>query len=325
MPIDLFQGSQLDPTVTTTQTQQTAPDFYTNYLQDITNLGANAVANSGVAGLSPLQIQAMNLAPDTAFAGAGTLANAADLTKSAGTTGAYDIVGNYMNPYVHNVVDEMGRKQQQDIQRNVLPGLSAAGAATGNFGSSRMANATGQTMADMQSNLMGQQYGALNTGYTNAMTAAQNDLNRELQAGQSLTTTGVNQNNVGTQGLKTLTDLGGIQQQTAQKFLDQPMQNAQNYAKLLQGYAIPTGQTSQTTASGPYANSPLSDIAGIVSLINSYNNGTNTPTNALTSAQTFGQVAASAKNLGLSINADGTYSNAAGTKFKWDGSTFVAA
>jgi hypothetical protein len=143
----------------------------------------------------------MNLAPDTAFAGAGTLANAADLTKSAGTTGAYDIVGNYMNPYVHNVVDEMGRKQQQDIQRNVLPGLSAAGAATGNFGSSRMANATGQTMADMQSNLMGQQYGALNTGYTNAMTAAQNDLNRELQAGQSLTTTGVNQNNVGTQGL----------------------------------------------------------------------------------------------------------------------------
>jgi hypothetical protein len=33
------------------------------------------------------------------------------------------------------------------------------------------------------------------------MTAAQNDLNRELQAGQSLTTTGVNQNNVGTQGL----------------------------------------------------------------------------------------------------------------------------
>ena len=103
------------------------------------------------------------------------------------------------------------------------------------------------------------------------------------------------------------------------------MQNAQNYAKLLQGYAIPTGQTSQTTASGPYANSPLSDIAGIVSLINSYNNGTNTPTNALTSAQTFGQVAASAKNLGLSINADGTYSNAAGTKFKWDGSTFVAA
>jgi hypothetical protein len=79
MATDIFQGSQLDPTVSTVQTQATAPDFYTNYLQDITNLGANAVANSGVAGLSPLQIQAMNMAPDTAFAGAGTLASAADL------------------------------------------------------------------------------------------------------------------------------------------------------------------------------------------------------------------------------------------------------
>ena len=44
MAIDLFQGSQLDPNVSTGQTQQTAPEFYTNYLQDITNLGANAVA-----------------------------------------------------------------------------------------------------------------------------------------------------------------------------------------------------------------------------------------------------------------------------------------
>jgi hypothetical protein len=218
----------------------------------------------------------------------------------------------------------MGRKQQQDIQRNVLPGLSAAGAATGNFGSSRMANATGQTMADMQSNLMGQQYGALNTGYNTAMTAAQNDLNRELQSAQSLNTTGVNQNNVGTQGLKTMTDLGGIQQQTAQNYLDQPMKNAQNYAKLLQGYQIPMGATSQTTSSGAYANSPLSDIAGIVSLINAYNNGSSTTGTDLTNAQTASYIAASAKNYGLTLQPNGTYQDASKNNFKWNGTSFVA-
>jgi len=274
---DLFQGSQLDPNVTTSQSVVTAPDFYTNYLQNITNLGQNAVTNGGVAGLSPLQIQAMNLAPDMAFAGAGSMGAGADLTRNAGTTAAYDVVGNYMNPYVSNVVDEMGLKQQQDIQRNVLPGLAASSAATGNFGSKRMATATGQTLADMQANLVGQQYGALNTGYTNAMTAAQNDLTRGLDAGKTLSNIGVQQNTLGTQGLKTMTDLGAVQRGVAQDALDRPMQEAQSYAKLLQGYQIPTSTTSQSTSSGAYENSPLSNIAGIVALINAYNGPTNTP------------------------------------------------
>jgi hypothetical protein len=319
---DLFQGSQLDPNVITTQKQQTAPDFYTNYLQNITNLGQNAVTNSGTAGLSPLQMQAMNMAPQTAFSGAGTLGAASDLSKSAGTTGAYDIVGNYMNPFTSNVVDEMGRKQQQDIQRNVMPGLSAASTATGNFGSKRQAMATGQTLSDMQSNLMGQQYGALNAGYSDAMKNAQNDLTRELQAGQQLGNIGANQNAVGTQGLKTLTDLGGIQQKTAQSAIDKPMENAQNYAKLMQGYAIPTGSTEQQTSSGGYTNSPLSDIAGIVSLINSYNNGTN-QNSTLNDAQTFNNIATAAKKLSLTLDANGNYINSTGNKFTWNGTSMV--
>lgn len=321
---DLFQGSQLDPSVSTTQSQQTSPEFYTNYLQNITNLGQNAVANSGVAGMSPLQIQAMNLAPNAAFAGAGTMGTGANLTEAAGTTSAPSIVNQYMSPYISNVVDEMGRKQQQDIQRNVLPGLSAAGAATGNFGSKRQASATGQTLADMQANLIGQQYGALNTGYNTAMTEAQADLNRELQSGQALGNIGTQQANLGQSGLKTLTDLGGIERGVAQQALDQPMVEAQNYAKLMQGYQIPTGTTSQTTASGAYANSPLSDIAGIVSLLNSYNSGTSSGT-SLNDATTASYIAAAAKNYGLSLQPDGTYQDASKNAFKWNGTSFVKA
>jgi hypothetical protein len=310
MPDNLFQGSQLDPVVSTAQSTVTAPEFYTNYLQDITNQGQNAVMNGGVAGLAPLQIQAMNLAPDMAFAGAGSMGAGADLAKHSGTTGAYDVVGNYMNPFVNNVVDEMARKQQQDIQRNVMPGLAASSAATGNFGSKRMATATGQTLADMQSNLTGQQYGALNAGYKDAMGFAQNDLSRELSAGTALGNIGVQQNNLGTTGLKTMTDLGGIQRGVAQEALDRPMLDAQNYAKLLQGYTIPTATTSQTTSSGAYQNSPLSNIAGIVSLINAYNKGTTsepTPQEIYTNSLV-------AKTRGYTANADGTYTSADGTK-----------
>jgi hypothetical protein len=175
-----------------------------------------------------------------------------------------------MNPFVNNVVDEMGRKQQQDIQRNVLPGLAASSAATGNFGSKRMAMATGQTLSDMQANLTGQQYGALNTGYQNAMQSAQADLNRQLQAGQGMSNVAQQQYQIGSGGLNTLSSLGSLQQAQGQRQLDYPMVQAQNYANLLQGLNIPTGQVQQTVApgqQGQYTNSPLSQIAGIGSLL----------------------------------------------------------
>ena len=309
---DLFEGSALPSTVTTQQSQTTAPDFYTNYLQDIANLGQNAVTQGGVAGLSPLQQQAFQMAPQAAFAGSGTLGAGSTLATGAGTTSAPDIVENYMNPYTHNVVDEMGRLQQQNIQRNILPGLSAAGASTGNFGSSRQANATGQTLADMEANLTGQQESALQTGYTNAMTAAQNDLNRELQAGQTLGSIGNEQNQTSLAGLNELNTLGGVQQAQGQKLLDQPMTQTQNFAKLLQGYTIPTGSTQQTVSPGTqgnYANSPLSQIAGLGSLITAL-----FPNTSASDAANTANYAAAAKNRGYVAQNDGTYKSADGTQ-----------
>ena len=67
----LFQGDPIYGT-TTTEAQQIAPEFYTNYLQDIANLGQSAVTQGGIAGFSPLQQQALQMAPDVAFAGSGS-------------------------------------------------------------------------------------------------------------------------------------------------------------------------------------------------------------------------------------------------------------
>jgi len=133
----LFQGDQLPDVTKTTETQQTAPEFYTNYLQDIANLGQNAVEQGGIAGFSPLQQQAFQMAPDIAFSGAGSLGAASQLMGEAGATTVPDVIADYMNPYTQGVVGEMGRLQQRNIQENVLPNLGGAAIGSGQFGSRR--------------------------------------------------------------------------------------------------------------------------------------------------------------------------------------------
>ena len=209
---DLFQGDVLPSTVTTTQSQVTAPDFYNQYLQDIANLGQQAVQSAGVAGFSPLQQQALSMAPQLSFAGSGTLGQAATLAGDASTTAAPDIVQAYMNPYQKNVVDEMGRLTQRNVQENVMPMLGSAAVGSGQFGSQRQAQVTGQTLRDIQANLLGQQYGALQTGYDTATKAAQTDLTRELQGAQALENIGQQQYAVGSGGLQTLYGLGSKEQ-----------------------------------------------------------------------------------------------------------------
>jgi hypothetical protein len=262
----LFQGDPLPDVTTTTSTQATAPEFYTNYLQDIANLGQNAVQQGGIAGFSPLQQQAFQMAPDVAFSGAGSMGASSQLLGQAGATTVPDVIADYMNPYTGAVVDEMGRLQQRNIQENVLPNLGAAAAGSGQFGSRRQAQVTGNTLRDMQSDLTGRQFQALNQGYTQAGTQAQNDLTRALQAGQAFENLGQAQQGLGLSGLKTMSDYGAQQQALGQKMLDYPMAQAQAYSGLLRGQQIPGGSVGQTV--GPradaYSNSPLSQITGLM-------------------------------------------------------------
>ena len=304
---DIFQGVPL-PTITQTeQRQQVLPEFYTNYLQDIANLGTNAIQQGGVAGFSPLQQQAFQMAPNAAFSGAQTAGDAASLLGASGTTSAPSMVGSYMNPYTTNVVDEMARLQNQNVQRSVMPALRGAGVGSGGFGSTRQANVTGQTLAEMQRNLTGQQYGALNTGYNTAMSAAQADLTRQLQAGQGLGNVATEQYNIGTGGLKTLSDLGGQQQQLGQKQLDYPMLQAQNYAKLFP-VTMPSAETIQKTGpgtGGQYSLSPLQQITGLASTVGGLMGIGNTPT---TTTSSGGKTASSTartffSSLGMDENA----------------------
>lgn len=265
----LFQGDPLPAITKTTEDQQSAPEFYTNYLQDIANLGQNAVQQGGIAGFSPLQQQAFQMAPDVAFAGAGSMGASSQLLGEAGATTVPDVIADYMNPYTSSVVDEMGRLTQRNVQENILPNLGAAAAGSGQFGSRRQSQITGNSLRDIQADLLGKQMQALQMGYKDAGTFAQNDLTRALQSGQAFENLGQAQQGLGLAGLKTMSDYGAQQQAQGQKLLDYPMAQTQQFAKLLQGYQMPMGKTTQTIGSENYSNSPLAQIAGLGSLVSS--------------------------------------------------------
>lgn len=277
---DMFQGEPLPAITSTAQTQQVAPEFYTNYLQDIANLGMAGITGGGVAGLSPLQQQALSMAPEAAFAGLGTMGTGAELATRAGATTAPQVVADYMNPYTKSVVDEMARLQEQNVQRSILPALQSIGVGSGGYGSQRQLQVGGQTLTDIQRNLLGQQTKALQEGYTQALGASQADLTRGLQAGQALGTLGGQQQTAATTGLGTLSTLGSQEQALAQKMLDYPMTAASQYSQLLRGLTIPTGETKQTTGSTAYSGSPLAQISGLLAALGAFIN----PTSGISSA-----------------------------------------
>ena len=300
----LFQGDPLPAITKTTEAQQTAPEFYTNYLQDIANLGQNAVQQGGIAGFSPLQQQAFQMAPDVAFAGSGSLGAASQLLGEAGATTVPDVIADYMNPYTSAVVDEMGRLTQRNVRENIMPNLGAAAVGSGQFGSRRQQQVTGNAMRDIQADLIGKQMQALQQGYTQAGTQAQTDLSRALSAGQGFTNLGQEQQQLGTAGLKTMSDYGAQQQAQGQKLLDYPMAQTQQFAKLLQGYQMPMGTTTQATGSEGYSNSPLSQIAGLGSLVAALFPQSNS-NQALIDAQVAAQQADAAYKKSLTKSAKG--------------------
>ena len=303
---DLFQGAALPDVTTTTQTQDTAPQFYTDYLQDIANLGQSAAQQGGVAGFSPLQQQALQMAPNMAFSGTGTLGQASQMLTGAGGTAAPEIVGGYMNPYQDYVVDEMGRLTQRNVQENVLPALGAAATGTGQFGSRRQQQVTGNTLRDIQSDLLGRQYQALSGGYDTSIKAAQNDLQRQLQAGQGLTQLGQEQFQTGTGGLNALFNMGASEQKLGQAALDYPMIQAQNYAKLLAGQNIPSGSIKQSVGpgqQGQFGISPLAQIGSLGSILYSLYSGDKDA--AATTAMQAGQPVKKAATGGAVMMADG--------------------
>jgi hypothetical protein len=218
---------------------------------------------------------------------------------TAGTSSAADLVGGYMNPYTKNVVDQIRLANQQNVQQNLTPGLTAGAVGGGQFGSQRGANALALGISNADIGALGQQSQALQSGYSEALKAAQQQRTNQLTAGNTAgtlqnqfntnqVTAGQIAGNMSAQQGQLLRDVGtaqaaladqtqkqgladvnalatlGAQKQTiAQNAVNAPLDILNKRATLMTGAQLP--MTTTTTANA----SPLSTIAGLGALAKS--------------------------------------------------------
>jgi len=290
--MSLFEGTAPPNIETTKSISATAPKYLTDYLSELAKAGTSQlgtidpttgkmVATPGTDLVAPqgsLATAAYKAAPTalTRYEDALDAALAAGQAGGAGISAA-DISGFY-DPYQKDVIDEMSRQSALNVQRNVLPMLRGAFAGSGGFGGRRYAGATGQALADIQANLLGEQAALRSKGFTSALDAALREKGLQSQAAQTLTGLGTAEQQAAVNALKTGAELGQQQQAYEQAKIEAPLTRALNVAQLLRGYTYPTETVEKYV--GPanvYGPSPLSQIAGLGTLLGSAFNRTIDP------------------------------------------------
>jgi hypothetical protein len=290
--MSLFEGTAPPNIETTKSLTATAPKYLTDYLSELAKAGTSQLGSIDPTTGKMTMTQGKDLvAPQgslatAAYANAPTaLARYEDPLEAAMKAGqaggapitAADISGFY-DPYQKDVIDEMSRQSALNVQRNVLPMLRGAFAGSGGFGGRRYAGATGQTLADIQANLLGEQAALRSKGFTSALDAALREKGLQTQAASALTGVGTAEQQAAINALKTGAELGQQQQAFEQAKIEAPLTRALNVAQLLRGYTYPTETVEKYV--GPanvYGPSPLSQIAGLGTLLGSAFNRTIDP------------------------------------------------
>lgn len=269
----LTQGSPL-PNITTNQTQATtAPSWYTDYLSGLASQGQQAGANAQYVGATPLQQQAFEQTGQTLGAYQPSLQAATNLATQAGNYDVAQAAGNFMQPYTQQVVGALGDIGRRNIEQYLAPQATSAAVGSGQFGSKRGAEVLGQQINQGLQNLNLAQSQALQTGYGQALQAAQNQEQAKLAASQQFGNLAQQTQSQNLADINALATLGAQQQQIEQNASLFPMQTATQQAALLRGYTVPTAVQSSYTGPipGAYSASPLSQIAGIGSLLGALN------------------------------------------------------
>lgn len=198
-----------------------------------------------VAQLTPTQQQAISNIAQSQGVYQPYYGAAAQLAGGAGTTSTADIVGQYMSPYMSQVVDPVraALQQQQGMQLSQQQTEAIKGGA---FGGER-AGLQRAALRGQQQLGMGQALSPLyQTGYGQALGAAQGDLARQLQAGQVMGGLGTGAQQAALQGAQGLLGAGTLQQQTEQA----GRQALYNQFLMERGYPFQTSQFLTSAAAG---------------------------------------------------------------------------
>ena len=293
----LFQGEAPPNVQTTRETAAVAPQYLTDYLTQLAQQGQQALGTKDpvtgaytaptqeqlktagtpyVAPLSQLQKDVATNAPTDLYRYQTPMDEAYDVGKEATGVSPADI-SKFYNPYEAAVVGGMGAQSATNVQRNLMPQLKAGFVGSGALGSSRYANALGQTMGDVNTTLLQEQNKARSAGYQSALDAALREMSGQTQAGQMLGTLGAQEQQAATTGLKTGADIGAIEQAQNQALINAPTTMAGNVAQILRGYTYPTVTTEKYDGpASSYGPSILSQIGGLGSLVASGTNASGT-------------------------------------------------
>lgn len=281
-----LQGEPLPNITETTTGTQTTPDYYTNYLTGLSQAGQSALYSQMpdytagtpgtlktgqelIAGYDPLQTTGYAGLEDAAGAYKDTLQSAIDTAGLPAGGLQSSRINALMDPYTQNVVKEMERLSQQNVQRQLLPTMKAGFVGSGGLGSQRYAGALGQALADVQSNLTGQQYGALSKGYSDAMKAALDELRIQNEAAKTQGALAGQEQEYGLTGAKALIEGGAGRQAYEQSVLDAPGRMAKEMADVMRGFQVPTSETSTFVGpkAGVYSKSELEQLMGVMAML----------------------------------------------------------
>jgi len=272
-----YFGGGSKPSTPTTQTvtqQATIPPEIAPYITDI--LGrAQAIqekreaegfvpyTGQQIAEFSPEQQRAFEGIAGLVGTGQQYFAPAAALTASSAMAPTAESVGQFMSPYMQNVVDVQQREARRaaDVAQQQL----AAGAVgAGGFGGSRQAILEAEQQRNLQQQLGDIQARGLASAYEDAQQRLAQQRGRELSAGAQFAGLGQAAPSVALQELGALQQVGGVRQAQTQTALDlarqqfeaertYPEQLLQRYSSIIRGYQMDPNilRSSQTFTPAP--------------------------------------------------------------------------
>jgi len=154
----------------------------------------------------------------------GGLQSASPYLQQA-SRGAYEGVTDYMNPYNTAVTDRIAELGARNLTENLLPGVSDAFVRAGQFGGTRMGEFGSRALRDTQESILGQQAQALQSGYGQALTAAQQDQARAAQLASTAGSLGTAQQQAVLQGGQALSN-------AQQQAINQQLQGSSQYGQM---------------------------------------------------------------------------------------------
>lgn len=289
---------------TTTYSQDIFPSWYTapgpgilQQQQQISSRPFTPYTGQRVADFSQTQQDAFDRVRSSADAykpyldaGAGAtmgaLGAAMPYLQQAGQSSVANI-GQYMNPYMQQVVDRYGELGARTLREQLVPSIRDKYIMLGQAGPSSGRNVEQvRALRDVQESVGKQQADMLMQGWNQAANLAQGDLSRFMNVGTALGNlyTGVGSNladlaakyqGLGLSGAQALANVGEQERAREQALLDvdleqfrerqaYPQQQLDQYTKTLTalGPTVPRGSVSYQTNKGPET-SPFQTLGGL--------------------------------------------------------------